>query len=103
MQATKVVWACVAPENNISKYGKKKFIGVGGHLLAIASELSIRHGYDGYIVGEAINKSVLDYYCDEFGAQLLPSFGNPYRFMLDEFATEILRRIYTYDWTDEVL
>ena len=103
MKATKVIWACVAPENNINKYGKKKYIGVGGHLLAIASELSVENGYDGYIVGEAINKFVFDYYCNEFDAQPLPSFGNPYRFMLDEFATEKLRRIYTYEWTNEVL
>ena len=42
-QAVYVLWGCTAPQNNVWQYGKQKFSGVGGHLIAIASNLSISH------------------------------------------------------------
>ena len=54
-QAVHVVWGCVAPQNNVWEYGKKKFSGVGGHLFAIASELSLKHGYDGFLYADEIS------------------------------------------------
>lgn len=101
-KAIHVIWACTAPENNIWQYGKKKYAGVGGHLLAIASEISIKRGYDGFIYGEATDKELFNYYIREFKAEPLPSLGNnPYRFMLSDEVTETLRKVYTYEWTDE--
>ncbi|MBE6015891.1 MAG: hypothetical protein E7241_11125 [Lachnospiraceae bacterium] len=101
--AIHVVWGCTAPHNNIWQYGKQKFSGVGGHLLAIAAELSVRHGYDGFIYGEAADKELFDYYCDRFGALYLPPIDNPYRFMLSDVATARLREVYSYEWTDDVI
>lgn len=99
-QALNIAWACVSPDNNIHKYGKKRFIGVGGHLFAIASDLSMQHGYGGYVCGEAKDKELLGYYKREFDAHDLPRINNPYRFGLDEEATKILRDIYTYEWSE---
>lgn len=101
--AVYVNWACVAPHNNIWQYGKKTYSGVGGHLLAIASDLSVKHGYEGFIYGEAMDKELFDYYCMEFGAQALPALHNPYRFMLSDEATRHIREVYTYEWTNEIL
>lgn len=103
LQAVYVAWASVAPHNNKWRYGQKRFSGVGGHLLAIASELSVRHGYDGFIVAEASDEKLLQYYASEFGATLLPPINNPYRFMIDGVATARLREVYSYVWTDDVI
>lgn len=102
-KAVHVIWGCVAPQNNIWQYGKKKFAGVGGHLFAIASELSMRHGYDGFLYAEAMDQELYDYYCNEFHALPLPPIDNPYRFMLTDDATAHLREVYSYEWTDEVI
>lgn len=102
-KAVYIAWGCTAPQNNIWQYGKQKFSGVGGHLLAIASELSVRHGYEGFIYGEAMDKKLFDYYCNNFGAMYLPPLHNPYRFMLSDEATAYLREVYNYDWTEDII
>lgn len=102
-KAVYVVWGCVAPHNNIWQYGKQKYRGVGGHLFAIASELSVRNGYDGFVYGEAMDEELYRYYCREYGAVYLPPLRNPYRFMLSGKITQYLREVYTYEWTDENL
>lgn len=102
-RAVHVVWGCTAPHNNIWQYGKQKFSGVGGHLLALASELSVKHGYDGFLFGEAMDEELYNYYCDEFGALYLPPLNHPYRFMLSDVATAHIREVYSYEWTDEVI
>ena len=102
-KAVYLVWGCVAPHNNIWQYGKKKFSGVGGHLIALASDLSVQHGYDGFLFGEAMDKDLYEYYCREFGATYLPPINNPYRFMLTDTATAHLREVYSYEWTDEII
>lgn len=102
-QAVHILWGCVAPHNNIWQYGKKEFAGVGGHLFAVASELSMRHGYDGFLYAEAMDQDLFDYYCKEFGALRLPTIDNPFRFMLTDETTAHLREVYSYEWTDEVI
>ncbi len=102
-QSLEMKWACVSPENNIWKYGKKKFAGVGGHLFAIAADLSIKKGYDGFLTGEAADEELFNYYIEEFGAAPLPPINNPFRIMFSDKATERIRREYTYEWTDDVL
>ena len=102
-QAIHVVWACTAPQNNIWLYGKKKFAGVGGHLLALASDISIKRGYDGFLWAEAMDEDLFTYYCSNFGALPLPPLNNPYRFMLSDIATKQLREVYNYEWSDSIL
>ena len=102
-QAVYVLWGCTAPQNNIWQYGKQKFSGVGGHLIAIASSLSVKHGYDGFLYAEAMDKELYEYYCDRFGAVYLPPLHNPYRFMLSDEATARIREVYTFEWTDDII
>lgn len=102
-KAVYVVWGCTAPHNNIWKYGKQKYSGVGGHLFAIASELSCKKGYDGYLYAEAVDKELYNYYLSEFNATPIPLHGCPYRFMLDDDATKKLREVYSYEWTNTIL
>lgn len=102
-RAVYVRWACTAPQNNIWQYGEQRFVGVGGHLLAIASELSVRHGYEGFLYADAADRELYMYYIERFGAMPLPPMNNPYRFMLTGASTAYLREVYTYEWTDDVI
>jgi hypothetical protein len=100
--AIHVVWACTAPENNIWENKTQKYSGVGGHLFAIASELSVQRGYDGFIYGEAMDHQLFEYYQKEFGAFPVPARGrHPYTFMLTDNATQRIREVYDYVWTDD--
>lgn len=99
-----MLWGCTAPHNNIWENNKQRFSGVGGHLIAFASELSMERGYDGFICAEAIDHDLLNYYIDKFGALPLPSLGGiPYRFMITGDSTQKLREVYTYERTNEIL
>lgn len=106
LQAVHILWACVSPENNYYKYGKKKFSGVGAHLFAIAADLSEKYGYDGFVYGEATSLRLLNYYCNFFNAEPLPAIStvaSPYRFMLSDTSTQKLREVYMYDWSEEAI
>ena len=102
-KAVHVQWGCTAPQNNVWEYGSQKYKGVGGHLLAVASELSMRVGFEGFIYGEAMDKELYDYYIDEFGALPLPPTYHPYRFMIPDNESKKLREVYDYDWTEEII
>ena len=100
-KAVYILWGCTAPENNIWEFGKKRFAGVGGHLLAIASDLSVKAGFDGYVYAEAMDQELFEYYSSEFGALPLPPINNPFRFMLSDSMTEKIREGYDYEWTED--
>ena len=96
-----LVWGCTAPQNNLWATGRQKYSGVGGHLFAIASDLSIKHGYDGFVYGEAIDQSLYEYYINKYKAIPLPPIEHPFRFMLSEETTAGIREVYDYEWSDE--
>lgn len=100
-KAVYILWGCTAPENNIWEFSKKRFAGVGGHLLAIASDLSVKAGFDGYVYAEAMDQELFEYYSSEFGALPLPPINNPFRFMLSDSMTEKIREVYDYEWTED--
>ena len=102
-KAVHLVWGCIAPHNNVWEYGKQEFIGVGGHLLAFAAELSEQHGYEGFIYGEAMDEELYKYYIEKFDALPLPPVDHPYRFMLSKEVTKRIREVYDYEWTNKSL
>ena len=100
-QAVHIIWACTAPQNNIWKYGTLKYSGVGGHLFAIAAEMSDKLGYDGFLYGEAMDKEIMHYYMTHFGAISLPR-ERPFSIGFTGTATKKIREVYDYVWTDDV-
>ncbi len=56
MRAVYITWMCVAPQHNKQIVLESKYLGVGGHLFAIAVDKSIEYGFDGVITGFAANK-----------------------------------------------
>lgn len=102
-KAVHIVWACTAPWNNKVEQGTQRYQGGGGHLIAMAAELSFQHGYEGYVFGDAINKEVLQYYIDKFHAFPLSTAGAPHRFMIEGVYSQELMEVYNYEWTEEEL
>lgn len=102
-KAVNLVWGCTAPQNNIWQYKKQKYTGVGGHLFAMASELLVKKGYDGFVYGEAMDEELYHYYLSNYGALPLPPVNNPFRFMLSDEATARIREVYNDAWSEEEL
>ncbi|WP_406537669.1 hypothetical protein [Fibrobacter sp.] len=97
VKAAYIHWACTAPQNNKHALGRQKFIGVGGHLFAIAADRSFAWGYDGIVHGFALNKELLNHYIDVLGAAYLGAM-HPYQFFLNRIASQKLLEVYTYEW-----
>lgn len=92
-------WACTAPHNNKHEFGNQKYVGVGGHLFAIAADQSIEWGYEGAIHGFAANEELLRHYIDVFHAEYLGML-HQYQFFIDEEQAKNLLEVYHYEWNE---
>ncbi len=94
---TYIGFASTAPHNNKQIVGDNQtYLGVGGHLFALAVEESLKNGGHGTIYGYAANKQVLDHYIQKFGAIHLP-YVHEYQFIIEGEASERLLDIYNYE------
>ena len=100
MQATFVSWMVAAPHNNKLIGNEKKFEGVGGHLFAIAVDVSIGYGCDGEFTGFAANEELEKHYCEKFDAVKIHML-HPYQILISEEAGMKIKEVYTYEWTEE--
>ena len=100
-RAVHIVWACTAPQNNKWRFGVQKYKGVGGHLFAIAADISERFGYEGFIYGEAMDEELMNYYISKYGAFRVPR-EHPFSIAFDGIATKTIREVYDYVWTEEL-
>lgn len=95
-----ITWMCASPENNKLIINAPKYLGVGGHLFAIASQISLEMGYGGIISGYAANKKLMQHYCNVFGAEWI-GILHKYQIAIDEIESAKIREVYDYDWTNE--
>lgn len=94
---TYIGFASTAPHNNKQIVGdNQKYLGVGGHLFALAVEDSVKNGGYGTIYGYAANKQVLDHYIQKFGAIHIP-IAHEYQFIIEGEASQKLLDIYNYE------
>ena len=91
--------ACTAPQNNKHEYGTQRFVGVGGHLFAIAADKSIEWGYSGAVHGFAANEELLNHYMEVFHAEYLGML-HQYQFFIDEEQAKKLLEVYHYEWNE---
>ena len=103
MNAMYIDWASTAPQNDIHKYKKQKYSGVGGHLIAIDAEMSMRYGFNGWIYGKAMNEEVFRHFIVDHGAYPLPKSIHPFALYFDGVTTRRIREVYDYEWTDEII
>jgi len=92
-------WACTAPHNNKYENGMQRFVGVGGHLFAIAADKSIEWGYAGAVHGFAANEDLLRHYMDVIHAEYLGML-HQYQFFIDEEQAKKLLEVYHYEWNE---
>jgi hypothetical protein len=97
--AAYIHWACTAPHNNKHDTGSQKYIGVGGHLFAIAADKSIQWGYEGALHGFAANQELLEHYINVFHAEYLGML-HQYQFFIDEDNARKLLEVYHYEWNE---
>ena len=97
--AAYIHWVCAAPHNNKHGFGSKKYVGVGGHLFAIAADKSIEWGYEGAVHGFAANSDLLKHYIDVFHAEYLGML-HKYQFFIDEEQAKKLLEVYHYEWNE---
>lgn len=100
MKAVYITWMCTSPENNKLISDDVKYLGVGGHLFAIAAQKSVEYGYDGFMYGFAADQKLLDHYIKAFDGEYIGML-HPYQFAIDERSAAKIMEVYDYDWTDE--
>ncbi len=100
MQAMYVSWMCAEPKNNKQITNDVRYLGVGGHLFAIAAKKSFDYGFGGYLYGFAANEKLLEHYENNLNGEVI-GILHPYQFAIDgENAREIME-VYDYEWTNE--
>lgn len=99
-QAAYIHWMCTAPQNNIHDNKTQKYIGVGGHLFAVAIKKSIDWGYEGCVYGFAANEELLNHYVEKLGAIPIRILHKNHFVIADESAQKI-EEVYDYDWTEQ--
>ena len=83
-----VAWMVAAPFNNPQIVDQKRYLGVGGHLFAIAATKSEEYGYD----------------CEMMGfAAIRIHMLHPYQILIPAESGHQIKEVYTYEWTDEEL
>lgn len=100
LKAIYIAWMCTNPENNKLINDEVKYLGVGGHLFAIAAQKSVEYGFDGYMYGFAANRELLDHYVSVFNGEHIGVL-HPYQFAIDEENAAKIMEVYDYEWTDE--
>jgi len=99
VDATYIHWACTAPHNNKHDFGEQTYLGVGGHLFAVAAEKSIDWGHGGYVYGFAANKELLIHYQNVFNAWHV-GILHDFHFVIEASEAEKLLEVYNYGWRD---
>lgn len=99
-KAVYITWMCASPQNNKLLSENIRYLGVGGHLFAIAAQKSLEYGFGGFIYGFAANKELLYHYVEVFNGEIIGML-HPYQFAIDEENARKIVEVYEYEWTDE--
>ena len=100
--AVYINWACTSPANNVWRNGVKLYEGVGGHLFAIAMNISVQRGHGGCVHAVAMDNEILKHYVDAFDA-LVVGIMHPYHFVIEEESAKKIMEVYKYEWSDDEL
>lgn len=101
-KAVFIEWVVSAPQNNKRLVDEPKYLGVGGHLFAIAVNKSFDYGYNGVVTGNAANEQLVKHYVEKFGAEFVGML-HPLQIVIDEDNARRLKEVYDYEWSDDEL
>ena len=88
-----ITWMYASPDNNKLLSEDIKYLGVGGHLFAIAAQKSLEYGF-------GANQNLLQHYVEVFNGEIIAML-HPYQFAIDEENAKRIMEMYDYDWTDD--
>lgn len=91
----KAVYVKIAESAPHNLGNAKEYLGVGGHLFAIAVSRSLELGYGGFIYMDAKNLKLVEHYSKILGASLIGS-PHPFRMAVDEQAAARLVEYYNF-------
>ncbi len=100
--AVYINWACTSPANNVWRNGVKVYEGVGGHLFAIAMNISVQRGHGGCVHAVAMDNEILKHYVDVFDA-IVVGIMHPFHFVIEEESAKKIMEVYKYEWSDDEL
>lgn len=100
MKAAYIAWMCASPDNNKLLSADVRYLGVGGHLFAIAVQKSVDFGFGGFIYGFAANQNLFKHYIEVFNGEMIGVL-HPYHFAIDEASAKNILEVYDYEWTNE--
>ena len=100
--AVYISWAVASPSNNKLQCSIPKYLGVGGHLFAIAIDKSIEYGHNGVVTGFASNETLVEHYKSKFGAVHIGAL-HPYHIVIEEEQAKEIKEVYSYEWSDDEL
>lgn len=83
MQAVYIAWMCASTDNNKLLTANVRYLGVGGHLFAIAAQKSVDSDFGGFIYGFAANQDLLKHYAEVFNDEMLGAL-RLYHLAIDE-------------------
>ena len=93
--ADKAVYVKIAESAPHNLGDNKEYLGVGGHLFAIAVTRSFELGYGGFIYMDAKNLKLVKHYSKVLGASFIGS-PHPFRMAVDEQAAARLIEYYNF-------
>lgn len=100
MKAIYIAWMCASPNNNPLLTNSVRYLGVGGHLFAIAAQKSFEYGFDGFFHGFAANRNLLEHYIHTFGCEVIGML-HPYQFAISKDCAKKIMEVYDYEWMEE--
>ena len=80
----------------------REYIGVGGHIFAIAAQCSENFGVGGAMTGLAANQDLVEHDAEHFNAEHIAVL-HPYQIIIGETDAQKIREEYDYEWTDDEL
>lgn len=96
MKGSNAVYVQLAESAPHNKHkDRKEYMGVGGHLFAIAVLRSYELGYDGFVCMDAKNIQLVKHYAEKLGAIHI-GHPHPYRMIIDEIAAHKLIQTYNF-------
>lgn len=94
LERDRAVYVHIAESAPHNRGADKRYIGVGGHLFAIAAQKSLDAGFGGFFFMDAKNLDLVHHYQKTLGAVWL-GMPHEYRMLVEEDAAERLLDIYT--------
>ncbi|MCL2018929.1 MAG: hypothetical protein FWG70_04140 [Oscillospiraceae bacterium] len=89
------LYAKIAESAPHNKGKNKEYLGVGGHLFAVAVLISMSKGYGGFVYMDAKNKRLVDHYIEILGASFVGGV-HPFRVSINETAAKKLVEFYNF-------